>query len=312
MIRRRIAATNERRAGLCPADTDHEGDTMLRDHNHAHTRLMTACRAAALLAVGLAVALPSAVPLWADSHEDEKPVTTYTRVALWDVDRDHWSDFVDLFATHDKPILEKLFADGMITEWGIDANGLHTPDGYTHSTWYSASSMSALAKAGEAYMAAWDEIDDPDADAAFNAMIGRHRDYILETEGMRSAAATLEGGYFQGHMVKVTRDKWKDFSSYWKHRMKPVYERLLSDGAIVAYGLSGEAIVTEHPMMVEWWYIMADADGFDTVEAAFDASWEEMDEEGRRARWLSIMDTVDADSYRSWVTGIIHFQTAAH
>ncbi len=285
---------------------------MQQRRNRNRTRLTIAGRIAVVLALGLAVALPSAAPLWADSHEEEKPVTTYTRVALWEVGRGHWGDFVDLFEKHDQPILEKLFADGMITEWGIDANGIHTPDGYTHSTWYSASSMGALAKAGEAYMAAWDRVDDPEADAAFNAMISRHRDYILETDGMRSNAVSLDGGYFQGHMVQVTRDKWKDFSSYWEHRMKPVYEQLLADGAIVAYGLSSEAIVTEHPMMTEWWYVMADADGFDKVEAAFDAAWEEMDEEGRRARWLSIMDTVDEDSYRSWVTSIIHFQTAAH
>jgi len=285
---------------------------MHQHHTRRHTGLSMTCRCAALVAAAVTITVLSVAPLWADSHEEEKPVTTYTRVALWEVDRDHWGDFVDLFEKHDQPILEKLFADGVITEWGIDANGLHKPDGYTHSTWYSAPSMSALAKAGEAYMAAFDEIDDPDADAAFNAMIGRHRDVILETEGMRSAAATLDGGYFQGHTVTVTRDKWKSFQSYWKHRMKPVYEQLLADGDIVAYGLSGEAIVTGHPMMVNWWYVMADADGFDTVEAAFDASWGEMDEEGRRARWLSIMDTVDEDSYRGWVTSIIHFATAAH
>ncbi|TFG39441.1 MAG: hypothetical protein E4H44_02065 [Candidatus Aminicenantes bacterium] len=122
----------------------------------------------------------------------------------------------------------------------------------------------------------------------------------------------LDGGYFQGHMVKLLAGKHRDFMSYWKHRMVPVYEQLLNDGALVSYGISSEAVPTESPSMINWWYVMADADGFDKIEAAFDASWGDMDGEGSRARWLSIMDTVEADSYRSWVTTIDHMQVAAH
>ena len=245
------------------------------------------------------------------AQEEDEPVSTYTRVALWEVGRDDWGSFVEFFEKHEQPIVEKLFAKGLITEWGIDASGLHKPDGYTHSTWYSASSMSALVKAGEAYAKEW-EAQGSEVDAEFNAMVGRHRDYVMETEGMRATAATLDSGYFHGHSVKLTRDKVRDFMSYWEHRMKPIYEQLLTDGVITAYGISSEAIVTGHPMHTSWWYVMNDADGFDKVDEAFDASWEGMDKEGRRARWVSIMDTVDEDTYRSWVTSIIHMQVAAH
>lgn len=276
-----------------------------------HETPTTRIAAAAFVAAVLVLLPPAAAVATADSHE-AMPVTTYTRVALWEVDRDHWSAFVKLFEDHDQPIFEKLFADGLISEWGIDTAALHEPDGYTHSTWYSAPSMSALARAGEAYAKAWEALG-TDVDAEFNAMVGKHRDFIMESEGMRSVAATLDGGYFQGHMVKLASwAKEKDFRSYWKNRMAPVYEQLLADGAIVAYGISTEAVPTENPAGLEWWYVMPDAGGFDKVEAAFDASWGEMDEEGRRARWLSILDTVDESSYRSWLSTIIHTQMAAH
>jgi hypothetical protein len=258
----------------------------------------------------LLVLTPMAVPsAWADDEEEEK--STYTRVALWEVDRDHWGAFTEFFEKNEQPIVEKLFSDGVITEWGIDANTLHKPDGYTHSTWYSADSMSALAKAGEAYDDAWKALGG-DLDKEFNAMIGRHRDYVLETEGMRASAATLDGGYFQGHTVQLAQGKGRDFNSYWEHRMKPIYEQLLTDGTIVAYGLSSEAVVTNHPRNIDWWYVMADADALDKVEIAFDSSWGDMDKEGRRARWVSIMDTVEEGTYRSWMTAIIHMQVAAH
>ena len=48
------------------------------------------------------------------------------------------------------------------------------------------------------------------------------------------------------------------------------------------------------------------------VAAAFDASWAAMDEEGRLARWTSIMDVVEEDSYREWFTSVIAMQIAAH
>lgn len=247
----------------------------------------------------------------ADQDEEAKGTDSYTRVALWEVDRDNWSDFKDEFEKYDQPILEKLFADGTITEWGLDANALHKPDGYTHSTWYSASSMSALAKAGEAYNQAWEDLGD-EVDSSFNDMVGRHRDFIIQTEGMRAKAVTIDGGYFVGHEVIVTRGKYRQFMSYWNNRIKPVYEQLLADGAIVAYGLSEEEVTTGNPMSTDWWYVMADADGFDAVKAAFEASWEDMDDEGRRARWLSVMDVVEEDSFSEWITHIIHMQVAEH
>ncbi len=60
------------------------------------------------------------------------------------------------------------------------------------------------------------------------------------------------------------------------------------------------------------WYITAEADGLDVVEAAFEAAWGELDEEGRRARWISIMDFVEEDSYRSFMSKLHAYQVSAH
>ena len=105
---------------------------------------------AAAVLMTVLVALPQVA-----AAADEKPKVTYTRVALWDVERAHWGGFVTMFESHEKAILEKLMADGLISEWGIDAEGLHHPEGYTHSTWYSAGSLGALARASDAFDAAW-------------------------------------------------------------------------------------------------------------------------------------------------------------
>jgi hypothetical protein len=262
--------------------------------------------------VGIGTLIGIAQPVLA--AEEEEPKTTYTRVQLWQVERARWGDFVEMFEQYDEPILEKLMADGVINEWGIDAAALHHPDGYTHSTWYAADSMGALAKAGEAYMAAWEAMDKESMkalDADFASMITKHRDYVIETDDLRSAAGTFEGGYYHASFVQVTRGKHRAYHSFWNNRIKPVYQKLFDDGVVVAYGLSTEKVTTENPTMHSSWYVVKNADGLDAVDAAFDAWWEAEDDEGRRARWTSIMDVVEEDTYREDMTNIIKMSMSA-
>jgi hypothetical protein len=265
---------------------------------------------AATAMLGALVALPQ--PVLAAEEEEEK--TTYTRVQLWEVERARWDDFVDMFEQNDVPILEKLKADGAISEWGIDAAVLHHPKGYTHSTWYSAGSLGALTKAGEAYIAAW-EAKDKDSmkalDADFASMIVKHRDYLIDTDGMRSVGGTFDSGYYYAAFVQVARGKHRAYHSYWDNRVKPVYEKLFDEGVVLAFGLTTETITTDNPRGHWSWYIVGDADGLDAVNAAFDASWGEEDEEGRRARWTSILDVVEPDTFHETMTSIIKMSLTA-
>ena len=269
---------------------------------------LTRIAAVALLAV--IVALPPVA-----GAADEKPTTTYTRVALWQVERAYWGDFVEMFEAFDQPIMEKLMAEGLISEWGIDAEALHHAEGYTHTTWYSAGSLGAVMEAGKAYDAAWQAMGEEKmkaADAKFAAMISLHRDVLIATENMRTAAATLDGGYYHGHHIEVTRGKGQEFKSYWEHRIEPVYHELFEKGIIVAYGLSREEITTEAPMAHTVWYMVRDGAGLDAVKAAFEARSDGMNEEERRARWTSFMDVVEEDSYREYFTSLIHWSSTAH
>lgn len=265
---------------------------------------------AAIVMLATLISIPQVARAADDDSKD-----TYTRVELWQVERASWDKFVEMFEQNDQPILEKLMADGAITEWGIDSQMLHSPEGYTHSIWYSADSMGALAKAGEAYDAAWKAMDKKSTanlDTEFASMITKHRDYMLKTENLRSVAGTFDGGYYHGQFVLVKQGKDRGFHSYWDNRLKPVFESLLEKGVVKEYGMSTEAIDTENPAGHTWWYVVSDADGLDAVDAAFDASWDDMDSEGRRERWAGIMDVVEEGSYHEDMTSIIHWSTKAH
>jgi hypothetical protein len=266
------------------------------------------------LALIVVLATLVAMPRIAGAADDETK-TTYTRIELWQVERSMWDEFVELFEANDQKILQKMMADGAITEWGIDSMLIHTPDGYTHSVWYSAESMGALVKAGEAYDAAWKAMSKESMNALdddFAAMITKHRDYVIDTDNLRSAAGTYDGGYYESHFVLVDREHHRGFHSYYENRIKPVFESLFEKGSVVAYGLSTEAVTTDNPAGHSWWYIVPDADGLDAVKAAFDADWDALDDEGRRERWAGIMETIEPGSYREEMTSIIHWSVKAH
>ena len=92
--------------------------------------------AAALVGSVLALAVSSTV-----SAEDQPVV--YTRVAQWQIARQNWTAYEKDLKKNTVPVMEKLLADGVITEFGADRTSVHTPDGFTHSTWFSAKSLAS-------------------------------------------------------------------------------------------------------------------------------------------------------------------------
>lgn len=253
----------------------------------------------AVLSLALVVVAPAAA-------QDEAPV--YTRVALWQVERAQWGEFVETFKKYDQPVMEKMMADGVILEWGIDATSLHHPEGYTHSTWFSATSIGALERALEAYDAAYEKMPESEqkaSDAAFAEMVTKHRDSMMRNIVMRSRAADTGGSYFLATAGQVKMGHGPDFRSYWDHRVRPVYEKLFADGTILAYGFAVEEVNTEKPGRRESWCVAKNADAIDVVKAAFDASWDGMADEDQRARWQSIVSIMEDGSYREYMAKTI-------
>ena len=254
-----------------------------------------------LVLLALAWALPAAA-------QDSR---VYVRVELWDVKREMWPAFVKDYEKYDLPIYQKLFADGVINEYGIDSTWLHNPQGYTHSTWYSATNMAAFEKVGDAFDAAEKargEAEQAKIDAAFSAMLNKHRDYMLLVEGQKSKAVKVDKAFFYEASVAVKRGQGDSYVSYWNQYTKPVYEKLMAEGVIVAYGRGREEITTDGEDRRSSWYNVRDLAGHDKVQAALRESWDKMTEEQRRARWASIWEVAEPNSYRENMTRIIHWQ----
>jgi hypothetical protein len=79
-------------------------------------------------------------------------VRVYTYVAEWDVPRAQWGDMTKLDEL-DKPLLDKLIADGTLIGYGAHTNLIHQEGEPTHGSWLSATSEGNILKALESIYA---------------------------------------------------------------------------------------------------------------------------------------------------------------
>src|SRR6476620_1909341 len=131
--------------------------------------------------------LAAAVPSLAQSAAREKsPVYTY--VAQWAVPRAQWPDMTKADEL-DRPVLDKLVADGTLTGYGAYTNLIHQEGEPTHGTWFSATSEGNLLKALEAIYAQPGLVTAPVQGAS------KHWDQILTGDVYGSKAGNSKDGY---------------------------------------------------------------------------------------------------------------------
>jgi hypothetical protein len=234
----------------------------------------------------------------------------YTQVGLWDVPRAQWADFQAYYEKYELPVLEKMLADGVIVEFGFDADGLHQAQGYSHSTWFIARSLGNL----EAVLKAYSQSLGPEAaarEAEFAAMISRHEDFVTEALFYRSTSANLTSGHAVGNGVRVKRGRMSDFRQAWESWSKPVYDQLVADGTIVAYILDTPYFHTsEESLGSVWtWYILRDLSDQHKVDAAFDSARDKLSPVDRSSRRLLYWDTIEEGSHRDGMSRLIHYQS---
>jgi hypothetical protein len=233
----------------------------------------------------------------------------YVQVGFWDVPRAKWDAFVQFFEKHEKPVMERMVAEGVLVEWGIDANGLHDPEDYSHSTWIVAHDLGSLEKAMAAYYA-YLGADAARLEAEFASMVTKHRDMIMISENGAGRTAKLESGYFQASSVRVKRGRMNDFEKAWKELSQPIFEHLLKDGTILAYGLDTPYYHTSEAslgMMVTW-YVIADMANDAKVDAAFEAAQAKRSETERAALRDYFWGMTVEGSHRDAFTRLIHYQ----
>ena len=105
--------------------------------------------------------------------------------------------------------------------------------------------------------------------------------------------------------------KGADFRKAWEKYNKPVFDKLLADGVILAYGLAVEDIRTEGEFTHFVWYDVKDLASLDKVRAAFMADRDRRSQEEQDALTHLFVSLQDADASRSELTHSLIFHVPA-
>ena len=212
--------------------------------------------------------LAMAVLLGAGSAHAQEPDGTmvFARVANWQIARTHWDAYEANIKKTELPVLEKMLADGVITEYGIVRNVVHTPDGFTHGSWYASKTMAGLEKTLAALIEATSKLPAAEQRRGNTDFAGtKHSDVVVRSRVIKGKAAKLSSGYLYLSTDLIHPGKVAAYNDRFDKQVRPVLDSLFANGAAVSFGIDQEFIHTADPNGRTRWVLFADAGGMDKL-----------------------------------------------
>lgn len=222
-------------------------------------------------------------------------------------------EFMNLIKTVGAPVRDKLMADGVILAWGMETPILRYPGGTTNLIWFSVANMEGVDKVLMAMEAQQAKLE---AEAKANKSKGplerlretvdmsKTRDWLTTDLvfqfGPNPAPGTLPVTRY--NFTKVKPGKAADYRRTWEKYNKPIFDKLVADGVILAFGLSTEAIKTDGDFTHFVWIASANMAGLDKVAAALAADRARRTEDERNSIIQAFTDATEPDMARSIVT----------
>lgn len=226
------------------------------------------------------------------------------------------ADLTTLINTVGAPVRDKLMAEGVVKAWGLETPVLRYPGGTTHLIWFTVENYAGLEKVLTAMEARRAQLSRDEAArrprpamtteerarATFDG--SKTRDWLITdlvaNYGPPPAAGVLP--YTRYNFVKVKPGKGQQYRRTWEKYNKPVFDRLVADGSVLAYGLSAEAVKTDGDWTHFVWIATANMGGGDKVNAAFAADRARRSEKDRNEITEEFLEVTEPDKARSIIT----------
>ncbi len=232
------------------------------------------------------------------------------------------NEFMDLIKTVGAPVRDKLMAEGVVLAWGMDTPVLRYPGGTTHLIWFSVANWDGVDKVLRGMEAQLQKLAAEDAKRVESAHASKQkpasttaertrevfdmsktRDWLtrdlLSNYGPPPASGFLPITRY--NFVKVKPGKAADYRRAWEKYNKPVYDKLVADGVVAAYGLGIEEVKTEGEFTHFIWVATANMAAFDKVGPAFTADRQRRSEEERNSIAELFASLTEPDKARSMV-----------
>src|SRR5258708_21508947 len=176
------------------------------------------------------------------------------------------AEFMELVKTVGAPVRDKLMADGVILAWGIETPVLRYPGGTTHLIWFSVANWGGVDKVLSGMEAQLQKMAAEDAKRTESAHASKQKPQMTTAERQQAVfdmsktrdwlARDLVSNYGPNppagtlpitryNFGKAKPGKNAEYRRTWEKYNKPVFEKLLADGVVLAYGLSIEEVKTD-------------------------------------------------------------------
>jgi hypothetical protein len=231
--------------------------------------------------------------------------------------------FMELVKTVGAPVRDKLMVEGVILAWGIETPVLRYPGGTTHFIWFSVANWGGVDKVLSSMEAQLQKLATEDAKRVESAHANKQKPAMTTAElqrevfdmsktrdwlvrdlvanfGPNPPANTLPITRY--NFIKVKPGKSADYRRTWEKYNKPVFDKLIADGVLLAYGLSVEEVKTEGDFTHFVWMATADMSGLDKIAAAFAADRSRRSDEEQSAIAEQFASVTEPDKARSVVT----------
>ena len=222
-------------------------------------------RKAWIVLAGLCALAMSAVwvsPACAQMSEVKEKPPMYSYVAFWNIPRAQWAEMAKNDAA-DQKILDKAVASGTIVGYGNDENLVHQPEGPTHDGWWSAMSMAGVLNVLDQFYKSGN------ATSPVLSTATKHWDNIVVSRYYNWHSGSWKDAYSHGSSYKLKAGAAEDsVDKFSKNLFVPFFEKLLADGTIHEYEIDTEAIHTEAPGTFWIFYLAANAEALDKVNAS--------------------------------------------
>lgn len=231
-------------------------------------------------------------------------------------------EFMDLIKTVGAPVRDKLMADGVVLAWGMETPILRYPGGTTHLIWFSVANMEGVDKVLMGMEAQQTKLQaaakasnskTPSERIRETVDMSKTRDWLVVDQVFQVSPNPPAGvlPITRYNFIKVKPGKGADYRRTWDKYNKPVFDKLMTDGVILAFGLATEAIKTDGEFTHFVWMATANMAGLDKIAAAFAADRARRTEDERNSITQAFTDATEPDKARSIVTRARIFRLAA-
>jgi hypothetical protein len=237
-------------------------------------------------------------------------------------------EFLNLVKTVGGPVRDKLMADGVVMAWGVEKPVIRVPENATHMVWYMVADYAGVEKVESAMDAQIAKLNEdavkgsaagkkgavpasgPTAQVVTITDFAKTHDYLTRAivsgfTNERPTAGALPCSRYS--FVKVKPGKGAEYRKAWEKYNKPVFDKMIADGTIVAYALVVEEVRTDGDFTHYTWIATKDLATQDKARAEFLADREKRSPEEQEAIAHLFAELTDPDANRTQLNRALIF-----